>query len=217
MTIKKRDYMKYQYIVWDWNGTVMDDVQIALDAVNDMLRVWNRPFISLDEYRRAMDTPIIHFYEQFFDLERTSFDWITKKFNSYYEEHQKEISLHDGVPEKLEHFRQNNCRQIVLSSSSTDIISGYAERYGIETYFEAILGADNLRSESKIERAVHYFRKQQVDLKQVILAGDTVHDFEVASALGVDCILLACGHQDRETLSACGCRVYDNIRDWKQI
>ena len=206
--------MKYQYIIWDWNGTIMDDVGIALDAVNDMLSQWCRPVISLKEYRKAIDTPIIHFYEHFFDMKETSFDWIAVRFNEYYAAHQEDLSLQEGVLEKLEEFRQKGCRQIILSSSSEAIIKRYAQSYGIEKYFEAVLGADNLLSESKIQRAVRYFGENQIDLTHAVLVGDTVHDFEVAQELGTDCVLLACGHQDRDSLAACGCPVYENIREW---
>lgn len=207
--------MRYQYILWDWNGTIMDDVGIALDAVNHMLFQCQRSAITLEAYRRAMDTPIIHFYEQFFDMERVSFSWIAQEFNQYYGAHEKELFLHEGVLEQLKAFQRKNCQQIVLSSSSTDIIQNYAEKYDITQYFSDILGADNLLSESKIDRAVHYFREHQVELDQTVLIGDTVHDFEVAQALGVDCVLLTWGHQDRDSLAACGCPVYDTITEWK--
>lgn len=209
--------MKYQYMIWDWNGTIMDDVHVALDAVNAMLEEWHRPYISMEEYRRAMDTPIIHFYECFFDMEETPFSWIAQCFNEYYREHQREILLQEGVEEKLELFRRNRCHQIVLSSSAERMIEEYAEKYGIISYFDDILGADNLLAESKIERAVRYFQKQRIPLDKTVLIGDTVHDYEVASELGIDCILLACGHQDKESLCACGCPVYESVRQWKLL
>lgn len=207
--------MKYRYIIWDWNGTIMDDVGIALDAVNDMLSQWNRPVISLKEYRKAMDTPIIHFYENFFDMSQTSFDWIAVHFNAYYAAHQQNISLHQGIVDRLEDFCQMGCRQLVLSSSAGHIIQRYAKGYEIENYFEAILGADNLLSESKLQRAVEYFKQNGIDPDYAVLVGDTVHDFDVAQELGTDCVLLASGHQDRESLAACGCPVYDSIMEWR--
>lgn len=204
--------MKYKYIIWDWNGTIMDDVHVALDAVNVMLDQWNRPRISLEEYRRAMDTPILRFYEEFFDMKETSFEWIAKEVNGYYKEHQKEISLHSGVEELLKSFQEKNICQVVLSSSSQEIIQGYAKSYGIESYFQDILGADDLLAASKIERAINYFQQKQIPLNQAVLIGDAVHDYEVAKELGIDCILLACGHQDRESLEKCGCPVYEDIQ-----
>lgn len=207
--------MNYEYIIWDWNGTIMDDVGIALGAVNDMLSQCHRPVISLEEYRKAMDTPIILFYEQFFDMKETSFDWIVTHFNEYYAMHQDSLFVQEGVLEKLEDFHQRGCRQIVLSSSSAEIIGRYTKSFGLESYFEAVLGADNLLSESKIERAVRYFQEKRIDRKNTVLVGDTVHDFEVAQELGTDCVLLTCGHQDRDSLVSCGCPVYDNILAWR--
>lgn len=204
--------MKYKYIIWDWNGTIMDDVHVALDAVNVMLDQWNRPRISLEEYRRAMDTPILRFYEEFFDMKETSFEWIAKEFNGYYKEHQKEISLHSGVEELLKSFQEKNICQVVLSSSSQEIIQEYAKSYGIESYFQDILGADDLLAASKIERAINYFQQKQIPLNQAVLIGDAVHDYEVAKELGIDCILLACGHQDMASLEKCGCPVYEDIQ-----
>ncbi len=209
--------MKYKYIIWDWNGTIMDDVHVALDAVNVMLKQWGRSHISLEEYRRAMDTPILRFYEQFFDMKETSFDWIAKEFHGYYKEHLDEIPLHQGVEEKLKYFQENNICQIVLSSSSQKIIQEYAKAYGIQSYFQDMLGADDLLAASKVERAVKYFEEKKIPLEQAVLIGDAVHDYEVAKELGIDCILLACGHQDSESLEVCGCRVYDNLLQWKIV
>ena len=207
--------MKYKYIFWDWNGTIMDDVQVALDAVNVMLNQWNRFPISLEEYRRAMDTPILRFYEQFFDMEETSFDWIAKVFNEYYREHQNEIPLHQGVEEKLELFQKNNVTQVVLSSSSQEIIERYAGMYEIKSYFQDILGASDLLAASKIDRAIKYFKEKQIPLEEAVLIGDAVHDYEVAKELGIDCIPLSCGHQDKESLEKCGCPVYETLLQWE--
>lgn len=102
-----------KYIVWDWNGTIIDDVGIALDAVNDMLREKKRPEITLEQYRQAMDTPILRFYERFFDMEETDFDWIAERFQEYYEVHKRELSLHEGVEDLLRRFEQEGCHQII--------------------------------------------------------------------------------------------------------
>lgn len=200
-----------KYIIWDWNGTIIDDVGIALAAVNDMLEAKGRRQITLEEYRRAMDTPILRFYEQFFDMEETSFSWITERFQEYYASCRDTLSLHEGVEDALRQLRQKGCRQIVLSSSATSIIQEYAVLFDVQKYFEAVLGADNLLSTGKIDRAVAYFQSRQIPRQDIVLIGDTVHDYDVAQTLGVDCILLSYGHQDKESLQACGCPVYDTL------
>lgn len=202
-----------KYIIWDWNGTIIDDVGIALDAVNDMLREQDRPEITLEEYRKAMDTPILRFYEQFFDMDVTDFGWIAECFQSYYEAHKDQLRLHEGVEELLESCRQRGCHQVILSSSATRIIQFYAALFGVADYFEAVLGADDLLAAGKIERAVEYFEQNKIPKEETVMIGDSVHDFEVSQTLGIDCILMSGGHQDLQSLQACGCPVITSFQD----
>ena len=73
-------------------------------------------------------------------------------------------------------------------------------------------------AESKVKRAVDYLESleqktgEQKLREKAVLLGDTVHDYEVAQELGIDCVLFTCGHQDRKSLKACGCPVYDSPR-----
>lgn len=196
-----------KYIVWDWNGTIIDDVGIALDAVNDMLREKKRPKITLEQYRQAMDTPILRFYERFFDMEETDFDWIAERFQEYYEAHKRELSLHEGVEDLLRRFEQEGCHQIILSSSATRIIEQHVKRFGLTYYFDAVLGANDLLAAGKIERAVDYFTQQKIPRDETVMIGDCVHDYEVSHTLGIDCVLMSGGHQDLASLKACGCPV----------
>ena len=202
-----------KYIIWDWNGTIIDDVGIALDAVNDMLREQDRPEITLEEYRKAMDTPILRFYEQFFDMDVTDFDWIAERFQSYYETHKDQLRLHEGVEGLLESCRQRGCHQVILSSSATRIIQFYAVLFGVADYFEAVLGADDLLASGKIGRAVEYFEQNKIPKEETVMIGDSVHDFEVSQTLGIDCILMSGGHQDLQSLQECGCPVITSFQD----
>ena len=198
-----------KYIIWDWNGTIVDDAGIALDAVNDMLREQHRPEITLEEYRNAMDTPILRFY----DMKATDFNWITERFQSYYENHKDQLRLHEGVEGLLEYCRQKGCHQIILSSSATRIIQFYAKLFGVADYFEAVLGADDLLAAGKIERAVGYFEQNKIPKAETVMIGDSVHDFDVSQALGIDCILMSGGHQDLQSLQSCGCPVITSFQD----
>lgn len=207
------DKMNYNYILWDWNGTLMDDVGLALDAVNAMLAQKEKAPIDLEAYRLAMGTPILRFYEHFFDMQSVSMDWISEQFNTYYRLHQSEYGLHAGARTVLEQYKKTGCHQIILSSSHTDGIRRSLKMYQLEPYFESVLGADNLLAESKVQRAVDFFKSQAVSPKEAVLIGDTVHDWEVAEAIGIDCILLTAGHQDRASLQQTGSRLIDHLTD----
>ncbi len=195
----------YQYIFWDWNGTVIDDVGVALDAVNQMLRERNYPEITLQRYRELMDTPIIHFYEPIFDLEKYPFEEIADEFQILYQGGAPQP--YESVPELLQQFQAQGKHQIVLSSSQQQSILALSGVLGLRNYFDAILGADDIYSLSKVGRAVGYLQQNQIMPEQCVLIGDTVHDYEVACHMGISCVLLACGHDDRGRLQKCGCPV----------
>ena len=83
----------YSLIIWDFNGTLLDDVGAALGSVNDMLARRSKEPITLDEYREYIDVPIRHFYEQVLDLENEDYDLILNEFQQGYEAHVKNCGL----------------------------------------------------------------------------------------------------------------------------
>ena len=56
--------MRYNHIVWDWNGTLLDDLWLCLDAINSVLD--SRGMNRVDEisYRKIFTFPVIDYYEQ---------------------------------------------------------------------------------------------------------------------------------------------------------
>ena len=201
----------YQYIFWDWNGTIMDDVGVALDAVNQMLRERQYPLITMSRYRELMDTPVIRFYEPLFDLEKYPFEEIAEEFQQLYRIGNPQP--YEGIPEFLQLFQEQGRHQIILSSSQRQSIEDSLENLDFQGYFDAVLGADDHFSRSKVERAQKYLQQEQILPEQCVLLGDTVHDYEVAHSMGMDCILLSCGHDERDHLEKCGCTVCASVQD----
>lgn len=198
----------YQYIFWDWNGTIIDDVGVALGAVNQMLQERDYPAITLQRYRELMDTPIIHFYEPIFDLKKYPFEEIADEFQRLYQKGAPQP--YAAVPDLLQQFQEQGRCQIVLSSSQRKSILASLNVLRFHKYFDAVLGADDIYAQSKVDRAVDYIQQNQIAPEQCVLIGDTVHDYEVADRMGIACVLLSCGHDDRESLQKCGCEVCEH-------
>lgn len=198
----------YQYIFWDWNGTIIDDVGVALNAVNQMLRERHYPEITLQRYRELMDTPIIHFYEPIFELEKYPFEEIADEFQCLYQNGNPQP--YSVITNLLQQFQEQGRHQIILSSSEQQSILSSLDVLGIHKFFDAVLGADDIYAQSKVERAVDYLRQKQISPEQCILIGDTVHDYEVADSMGIACVLLSCGHDDERRLRECGCAICEN-------
>lgn len=192
--------LKYKYIIWDWNGTLLNDIGASLASVNDMLAVRNREPIDVDYYKECIGVPIIRFYEKVFDMEKEDYNIIIKQYNEGYLYHLKDIGLTDGAVEALEYFRKNGAKQVIVSSSNNDQLCMNVKKYGVSDYFDAILGAGDYFADSKIERAKDYLFRNNADNDEILVIGDLLHDAEMADTLGADCILLTSGHEHPDRL-----------------
>jgi phosphoglycolate phosphatase len=83
----------------------------------------------------------------------------------------------------------------------------------ISSYFDHVSGLDNHYAASKIDNGKQMIDSLNLDDNQLLLIGDTVHDFEVARELGCKCILIANGHQSKTILESTGAPVVNEIID----
>jgi phosphoglycolate phosphatase len=192
----------YSYIIWDWNGTLADDVGASLRSDNDILKKRGKPPITLAQYHSYIDTPISRFYEHLFDLNEVPMEVIAQEFQENYTKYFD--SLHQGTLELLEDLQKAGIHQVILSSAHRDQIEQDTARFGIRDYFEEIIGAEDLMATGKVERAKAWIARQSASPSEMVMIGDTLHDFDTAQAMGTDCILAAIGHQSEADLKKAG-------------
>jgi phosphoglycolate phosphatase len=89
--------------------------------------------------------------------------------------------------------------------------------FSIGGCFDEIIGLDDIYAVSKVDAGLRWMRASRIDPAGAIMLGDTIHDYEVASALGCRCVLIADGHQSRRQLSACGCEIVDTVSDIPEL
>ena len=203
--------MKYTTIAWDWNGTILDDAHICLECVNDMLRKRNMQVLDLPTYRGLVDNPIIKAYEHSFDIKVVTFDIIVKEFYESYPMYVKEARMIPGARQMLKFFREKGCRQIIITAAHTPDVLEYLCKFGINNFFDAVLGSDDLQGGPKIKRALEYTKSESFSREKLLVIGDTAHDAETAAAMGADCILFSGGHQCEEKLKATGKPVVESL------
>ena len=191
-------------VLWDWNGTILDDLQISLAAVNRLFVSDGKPEIDLQRYYECVDTPISKFYEHFYDLSVTPFSHFGKIWRETYNELSSTLSLTPDCLDCLEHFRKMGCKQTIISASHADDVLPYIERFGIGHYFDKVITADDKNAGSKIEKAREYFASAGTLPDETIFIGDTTHDMEVAEALGVKGFLVTTGHQSEKQFFEAG-------------
>lgn len=194
--------MRYHYIFWDFNGTVIDDVNTALGCVNDLLERKGREPITLADYYNYVETPIVGFYHHILPPEEIDFDEISRDYHRDYARRESDTHLANGAFELLQRLHSDGAHQYIITANHIDETTQIAERTGILPFIDKISGADNSLADSKIDRARELFDSLCIDRNDAVLIGDTLHDLETANTLGIDCVLVTYGHQGRKLLES---------------
>jgi len=199
-------------VIWDWNGTLVDDARASFESVNDMLIRRSLPLITFEQYSSYIETPIIGFYRHIFDdLDSMDFGQISREFHEGSALHMRTRGLMPGAREVLEQLRGAGVKQVIVSSCEKEMLARQASGYGVAEYFDAILGADDFHAGSKIDRAKAYMAQCGIPPAQTVSIGDILHDTELSQAIGAKCILIAKGHQTRADLEPSGELILDDI------
>ena len=204
-------FMKYDHVIWDFNGTILSDMQAGIDAVNEMLSARKLPVLpDMESYRRAFRFPVEQYYRDLgFDFEKEDYKTVLAPlWVSLYNKYSKNSPLFEGVQDLTAALRAAGVSQSILSASENGMMEAQLRERGALAWFDEIWGNDSIHAYGKNALAAQW-RKAHPDARAVLL-GDTAHDFEVAREMGADCVLVAAGHHDMARLSACGVPV---VRD----
>ena len=204
--------MKPHHVIWDWNGTLVDDAWLCVEIVNELLVRRGLAPTTLREYSEVFDFPLRAYYESLgFDLEREDFAALGDEFNILYSQRRRECRLREGACEVLAALGRNGIGQSLLSAYDQVSLEEMVAHYGLRSHFAAVAGVDNGLGEGKIERGHRHLADLNCPSGEVLLVGDTLHDIEVAAALGAHCVLLPSGHQSRRRLELGECAVVDGL------
>lgn len=211
--------MKPSLVIWDWNGTLMDDLALCNHCLNQLLTENGYPQqYDRSSYQEIFGFPIIDYYRKAgFDFERHSFEELAARYMEIYLPAATQCGLCPGAHQALTAIQSAGIPQIILSASPMDTLQKQVAAFGLSDFFDKLLGQDNIYAHSKKEAGLAFMAEQAIDPTHVVMIGDTLHDFEVASAMGIQSILCAAGHQSRARLQSCGAQVIDTLYDLPKL
>ncbi|MFA6110854.1 MAG: HAD family hydrolase [Candidatus Latescibacterota bacterium] len=204
----------YRHVLWDWNGTLLDDAWLSLEVINRMLGKRGLPEVDAEVYGQVFGFPLERYCRRIgFDLERESFTALSDQFSLLYEARRLECGLRAGARSVLAAVTRLGVGQSVLSAYEQDALVSLVGHFGLSGFFAEVVGVDNQHGSGKVELGERWFRGSGWVAGEVILVGDTLHDLEVAAAMGVDCALIPSGHQHRHRLDGQGVAVLGELED----
>ena len=201
-------------IIWDWNGTLLDDAEICREAINKMLKARHLPELSLEKYRDVFTFPVIEYYKEVgFDFTHEEWEPVAMEFINLYLSALPSCGLTPFAAKTLETFNQKGYRQAIISAMQHNELLKSVEALGIYNYFDYIGGIGDHYGGGKINNARNYFNQAGLNPEKITLIGDTLHDSEVAAELQCNCILVATGHQSFQRLSGTGLQVITDLSE----
>lgn len=190
-----------KHVIWDWNGTLLADLDHALRTVNRMLREEGLPPTTMENYKMDFGFPVVDYYRHLgFSTEPVKYAALCEKFNDYFYAGLGECQLWPGVRETLEFIKASGKTQSVLSATEHGMLETSIKFFQLNHVFDHIQGIGDKKAGSKIAQGHQLMRNAGIAASETIMIGDTDHDHQVAQALGIDVILVDHGHQSGSRL-----------------
>jgi len=192
---------RYETIIWDWNGTILNDIDLCIEIANHLLIENGLKELDRNSYKNVFGFPITSYYERIgIDLTKVSMESLTNQFIPLYMASVKKCKLQEHAESMILKLNMDRKNQYVLTAAHTEIALELLTHYNIIKYFKEVAGLDNHKAESKVSKGKELFKNNEISIEETVLIGDTLHDFKVSEELGIKCILITNGHQSKEKL-----------------
>lgn len=205
-------------LIWDFNGTLLDDAQVCIDCMNIMLKKRNLPMLDLARYREIFTFPVRDYYSSLgFDFQQEPFEIPAHQFIDLYREAMHTAPLQKDVVEMLEYFKGLGFQQIILSAMEQEFLVETIDSKGILGYFDRVAGITNHLADGKLDLARELVSSLGEEPGNITMIGDTIHDYDVARGSGIPVILVARGHHSMRRLNELDCMVLDDLKALKEV
>lgn len=203
------------HVVWDWNGTLLDDLPIVIQAVNRSISSFGFGPIDADVYRDHYTRPVRHFYEGLFGRMVTDEEWLrlNTDFHDAYFALADDVGLAEGAVTAMDLLEEAGWSQSLLSMSPQHWLEAIVSRLGLTERLELV---DGLSGESGGLKAAHleeHLRVLDVSASRTVVIGDTPDDVAAARHVSARPVLFHGGSHHLDVLEAQGVPVAETLLD----
>lgn len=205
------------HIVWDWNGTLFDDRDAILDAMNEVLRPYGLPPMELEYYRTVYTRPIWASYERILGraLEDGEWERMDAAFHDSYHRLMERCRLAADARRTIDALAGDGHSHSLLSMWWHDRLTVAVRELGLGVVFRRVDGlrADDDAGGEKAEFLVRHLAALGVEPAEVLMVGDSVDDAMAARHVGAQAVLYTGGLQARADLERLGVPVIERLTD----
>jgi phosphoglycolate phosphatase len=183
-------------IIFDWSGTLVDDLPAVWQATNHVLTKAGRTELSLEAFRREFCLPLQTFFDR--HLPQLAMEKLGGWFHSHFATVQDSIVPLPHTREFLQFCREAGVRMFVLSAVHLEHFAAQARAAGFEGFFEkTFLGVWDKR-----EKIHEILRAQHLTADETLFIGDMQHDIDTARHGGIHSCAVLTGYNSLDQLRA---------------
>jgi phosphoglycolate phosphatase-like HAD superfamily hydrolase/ADP-ribose pyrophosphatase YjhB (NUDIX family) len=188
----------FRNLIFDWSGTLVDDLPPVLDATNHVLSVYSRPVMDREEFRRRFRLPYRSFYEEM--LPGVPLEELEVHFRRAFADSKSPVTVLPHAREKLEWCRVRGIRCFVLTSMDSEAFHSQVADFGLGDYFEATYSGVL----DKRDVILGIVERHGLLPEDTAFVGDMVHDIETAHHAGLTSVAVLTGYTHAGELAAAG-------------
>jgi phosphoglycolate phosphatase len=188
-------------IIYDWNGTLIDDTRYCFEAVNYALACHGFMQASFEDFTKFYDAPFSNLWcglgvprDQFNSLIHVLYSSFHKIFGA----REESAKPRKGAQETLQNIGRAQIGQCVLSNHFCSSIRRQADAYKLGGFLTSILANENIDDQkkgiAKSDRLARYMRANQIAPENVIIVGDTPEETRIGKELKLITVALLGGY-----------------------
>lgn len=203
-----------RHVIWDWNGTLVDDLEVVVAAVNASLVELGIDPITAEDYRNHYTRPIRMFYDRLLGRPTTDAEWsaIDDTFHTTYADTLDQILLTADAEDAIAAVAATGSTQSILSMWWHDHLVPEVSRHGLDRVMVRVDGNTRDAGETK-ERLLEIHIAKLGSSGSSVLIGDALDDAHAAIAIGIPCVLYDGGTHHKAELEAVGVPVAGSLAE----
>lgn len=194
---------RYELIVFDWDGTLMDSAGMIVECVRAAACDLGLSPPSEERARHIIGLGLVDALRYALpDLEAERYEDLVERYRHHYLSRDHELTLFAGAEDLIRRLAELGYRLGVATGKSRRGLDRALAASGLDAYFHATRCADECQSKPHPQMLEELMAEFAVGPAQTLMIGDTTHDLLMAKNAGVDAVAVSYGAHPREALEA---------------
>jgi phosphoglycolate phosphatase len=192
--------MKFEYIIFDWDGTVMDSAAKIVSCMQKAAQLADITIPSRSEVEHIIGISLQPAIKQLFAVNDAKANEIVTHYkNIFIESDQTPCPLFANAENTLIHLNQNAKLAVATGKARRGLERAW-DKTNTKHFFDLSRCADEAESKPSSDMLIQIIKQWNIEPEQALMVGDTVYDMQMAENIGMPRVGVSYGVHAKEAL-----------------